>query len=85
VVRVMIFELYEMQTTGLRTVIQKNSIVSPAKPQQLDGQERRSGNAEVHVLDAGHFALDTGADEIAALITDFAASSVGDLRARRAG
>ncbi len=27
--------------------------------------------AEVHVLDAGHFALDTDADEIAALITNF--------------
>ena len=28
-------------------------------------------NAEVHVLDAGHFALDTNADEIAALIGQF--------------
>jgi pimeloyl-ACP methyl ester carboxylesterase len=28
-------------------------------------------NAEVHVLDAGHFALDTAADEIAALIRGF--------------
>ena len=28
-------------------------------------------NAEVHVLDAGHFALDTKADEIAALIGQF--------------
>jgi pimeloyl-ACP methyl ester carboxylesterase len=28
-------------------------------------------NAEVHVLDAGHFALDTKADEIAALIREF--------------
>jgi pimeloyl-ACP methyl ester carboxylesterase len=28
-------------------------------------------NAEVHVLDAGHFALDTKADEIAALVTQF--------------
>jgi pimeloyl-ACP methyl ester carboxylesterase len=28
-------------------------------------------NAEIHVLDAGHFALDTKADEIAALIRDF--------------
>ncbi len=27
--------------------------------------------AEVHVLDAGHFALDTAADEIAALVRDF--------------
>jgi pimeloyl-ACP methyl ester carboxylesterase len=28
-------------------------------------------NAEVHVLDAGHFALDTKADEIATLVRDF--------------
>jgi pimeloyl-ACP methyl ester carboxylesterase len=28
-------------------------------------------NAEVHVLDAGHFALDTKADEIAALVCEF--------------
>jgi len=28
-------------------------------------------NAEVHVLDAGHFALDTKADEIAALVVGF--------------
>jgi pimeloyl-ACP methyl ester carboxylesterase len=31
--------------------------------------------AQVHILDAGHFALDTAADEIAALIRGFAASS----------
>jgi pimeloyl-ACP methyl ester carboxylesterase len=29
-------------------------------------------NARIHVLDAGHFALDTAADEIAALIIEFA-------------
>ena len=28
-------------------------------------------NAEVHVLDAGHFALDTAADEIASLVREF--------------
>ena len=27
--------------------------------------------AQVHVLDAGHFALDTKADEIATLVRDF--------------
>jgi pimeloyl-ACP methyl ester carboxylesterase len=31
--------------------------------------------AEVHVLDAGHFALDTAADEIAALVRTFVGSS----------
>jgi pimeloyl-ACP methyl ester carboxylesterase len=42
-------------------------------------------NAEVHVLDAGHFALDTAADEIAALVRGFVGSSRGELQARRAG
>jgi hypothetical protein len=28
-------------------------------------------SAEIHVLDAGHFALDTRADEIAALVSQF--------------
>jgi pimeloyl-ACP methyl ester carboxylesterase len=32
---------------------------------------RDTPNAQVHVLDAGHFALDTKADEIAALVPDF--------------
>ena len=30
-------------------------------------------NVEVHILDAGHFALDTAADEIAALVQGFLA------------
>lgn len=33
-------------------------------------------DAEVHVLDAGHFALDTKADEIAALVRQFVSSHV---------
>jgi pimeloyl-ACP methyl ester carboxylesterase len=32
---------------------------------------REVPNAEVHILDAGHFALDTKADEIAALVREF--------------
>jgi pimeloyl-ACP methyl ester carboxylesterase len=31
-------------------------------------------NAQVHVLDAGHFALDTAADEIAELVRGFLSS-----------
>jgi hypothetical protein len=42
-------------------------------------------NAEVHVLDAGHFALDTAADEMAAWVGNFMAVSRSELRARRAG
>jgi pimeloyl-ACP methyl ester carboxylesterase len=41
-------------------------------------------NAEVHVLDGGHFALDTAADEIAALVRAFVTSSRGELQVRRA-
>jgi pimeloyl-ACP methyl ester carboxylesterase len=41
-------------------------------------------NAQVHVLDAGHFALDTAADEIASLVRDFLGSSVAAFRARQA-
>jgi pimeloyl-ACP methyl ester carboxylesterase len=40
---------------------------------------------EVHVLDAGHFALDTAADEIAALVRDFVDSSHLGLLARHVG
>jgi pimeloyl-ACP methyl ester carboxylesterase len=42
-------------------------------------------NAEVHILDAGHFALDTAADEIAALVRSFAGSSSRGLLTQRAG
>jgi pimeloyl-ACP methyl ester carboxylesterase len=35
--------------------------------------------AEVHVLDAGHFALDTKADEIAALVREFTADELAGL------
>jgi pimeloyl-ACP methyl ester carboxylesterase len=41
-------------------------------------------NAQVHVLDAGHFALDTAADEIASWVRDFLGSSVAAFRARQA-
>jgi pimeloyl-ACP methyl ester carboxylesterase len=40
--------------------------------------------AEVHVLDAGHFALDTAADEIATLVRAFVTSSRAELQGRRA-
>src|SRR5207253_8082931 len=40
-----------------------------------EAYQRDVPNARVHVLDAGHFALDTAADEIAALIRGFIGSS----------
>ena len=36
-------------------------------------------NVEIHVLDAGHLALDTAADEIAVLVHNFAGAAVGAL------
>jgi pimeloyl-ACP methyl ester carboxylesterase len=44
-----------------------------------------ASNAEVHVVDGGHFALDTAADEIAALVQEFVGSSREEFAARRAG
>jgi len=38
---------------------------------------------ETYPLEAGHFALDTAADEIAALAREFVASSRQDLLSRR--
>ena len=35
------------------------------------GYGRDVPNAEIHLLNAGHFALDTKADEIAALLHEF--------------
>ena len=41
--------------------------------------------AEIHVVDGGHFALDTAADPIAALVQGFVGSSREGFAARRAG
>jgi pimeloyl-ACP methyl ester carboxylesterase len=40
-----------------------------------EAYRRDVSNAQIHILEAGHFALDTAADEIAALIRDFLGSS----------
>jgi pimeloyl-ACP methyl ester carboxylesterase len=40
-------------------------------PSEPEAYRRDVPNAEVHVLNAGHFALDTAADEIAALVRAF--------------
>jgi pimeloyl-ACP methyl ester carboxylesterase len=40
-------------------------------PSEPEAYRRDVPKADVHVLDAGHFALDTGADEIAALVRAF--------------
>jgi pimeloyl-ACP methyl ester carboxylesterase len=38
---------------------------------ELEAYRKDVPNAQVHVLDAGHFALDTAADEIADLVCCF--------------
>src|SRR5439155_3092096 len=40
-------------------------------PSEPERYRKDVPNAEVHVLDAGHFALDTAADEIAQLVRSF--------------
>ena len=40
-----------------------------------EAYRRDVADAQVHILDAGHFALDTAADEIAALVSGFVGSS----------
>ena len=41
--------------------------------------------AEIHIVDGGHFAMDTVADHIAALVQGFLGSSLEEVVARRAG
>jgi hypothetical protein len=43
----------------------------PRLSAEPEAYRRDVPNAEVHVLDAGHFALDTSADEIATLVRAF--------------
>jgi hypothetical protein len=38
---------------------------------EAEAYRRDVTKAEVHILDAGHFALDTAADQIAALVRGF--------------
>jgi pimeloyl-ACP methyl ester carboxylesterase len=44
-------------------------------PSEPEAYRRDVPNAQVHLLDAGHFALDTAADEIAALLRGFVEAS----------
>lgn len=49
----------------------ENPISTEWNPGEPERYRKDVPNAEVHVLDAGHFALDTKADEIAAMIAEF--------------
>ena len=44
-------------------------------PSEPEAYRRDVPTAQVHLLDAGHFALDTAADEIAALLSGFVEAS----------
>lgn len=50
-----------------------------------EAYRRNVPSAQIHVLDAGHFALDTAADEIATLVRGFVGSSRQGLPKRRLG
>ena len=54
-------------------------------PSEPESYRRDVPKAEVHIVDGGHFALDTAADEIAALVQGFMGSSREGVLARRAG
>ena len=54
-------------------------------PSEPEAYRRDVPKAEVHIVDGGHFALDTAADEIAALVQGFVGSSRQGSAARRAG
>jgi pimeloyl-ACP methyl ester carboxylesterase len=43
-------------------------------PSEPKSYRKDVSNAEVHIVDGGHFALDTAADEIAALVSAFMVS-----------
>jgi pimeloyl-ACP methyl ester carboxylesterase len=53
-------------------------------PSEPESYRRDVPNAEINIVDGGHFALDTAADEIAVLVRDFV-DSRGELQARRTG
>ena len=44
-------------------------------PSEPEAYRRDVPNTEIHIVDGGHFALDTAADEIAAFVTSFVSSS----------
>ena len=54
-------------------------------PSEPESYRRDVPKAEVHIVDGGHFALDTAADEIAALVQGFVGSSRQHSAVRRAG
>ena len=60
-----------MQKAQPRLLVLRGKYDLSFDPGEPERYRQDSPHAEVHVLDAGHFALDTKADEIAALVRVF--------------
>jgi len=60
-----------MQKTQPRLMVLWGKYESSFDPSEPEAYRRDVPNAEVHILDGGHFALDTAADEIADLVRGF--------------
>ncbi len=54
-------------------------------PSEPEAYRQDVPSAQVHIVDGGHFALDTAADEIAAFVKEFMGSSHAGFEARRTG
>jgi pimeloyl-ACP methyl ester carboxylesterase len=74
-----------MQKTQPRLLVIWGKYDLSFDPGEPERYRKDVSNAEVHVLDAGHFALDTAADEIAGFVRDFVGSLRSELGVRRAG
>jgi pimeloyl-ACP methyl ester carboxylesterase len=64
-----------MQKTQPRLLVIWGQYESSFDPSEPEAYRRDVPKAQVHIVDGGHFALDTAADEIATLVQDFAGSS----------
>lgn len=60
-----------MEKTQPRLLVLWGKYESSFDPSEPEAYRRDVPKAEVHVLDGGHFALDTAADEIADLVRGF--------------
>ena len=63
----------------------KSDLPASPTPAQPKRYRKDVPNAEVHIVDGGHFALDTAADQTAAFVQGFMSSSLEEPAARRAG
>ena len=74
-----------MREKQRRLLLIRGKYESSFDPSEPEAYRRDVPKAEVHIVDGGHFALDTAADEIAALVQGFMGSSREGVLARRAG